>query len=197
EEFPDGVAVAETHERVLTPGRVAILDAGGQYVDLVRKAVERQGVPADILPLHTPREELEVAYSAVVISGSPASSPQADAPQPDPALWESPLPVLGICYGMQAMAMHHGGRVAKNAIREDGRVTTRVDTGHPLFKGNRGDFSALFTHGDFVVAVADGFTAIGQHTLSDGATAYSAIARGNKIGVQFHPEVFDDTPEGY
>jgi GMP synthase (glutamine-hydrolysing) len=177
--------------------RVAVLDAGGQYVDLVKKAVERQGVPADVLPLQTPREDLESSYTAVIISGSPASSHEAEAPQPDTNLWDSDLPILGICYGMQAMAVAHGGKVVKNAIREDGRVTTSVDTTHPLFKGNKKDFTGLFTHGDFVTDVPEGFEAIGQHTLSDGSTAYSAIASGNKIGVQFHPEVFDDTPEGY
>jgi GMP synthase (glutamine-hydrolysing) len=177
--------------------RVAILDAGGQYVDLVRKAVERQGIPADVLPLGTPRDKIEGKYGAIIISGSPASSHAEAAPQPDPDIWKSPLPLLGICYGMQAMVMAHGGEVAKNAIREDGRVLTQVDNKQPLFKGIKKDFTGLFTHGDFVKKVPDGFTVLGSHKLSDGSTSYSSIARGNKLGVQFHPEVFDDTPEGY
>lgn len=197
EQLAESMSITERQEVLRPQNRVAVLDAGGQYVDLVQKAVERQGVPADVLSLQTPREDLEANYTAVVISGSPASSHEAEAPQPDPNLWDSNLPILGICYGMQAMAVVHGGHVVKNAIREDGRVTTSVDITHPLFTGNKKDFTGLFTHGDFVTEVAEGFTAIGQHTLSDGTPAYSAIARGNKIGVQFHPEVFDDTPEGY
>src|SRR4051794_11672706 len=130
--------------------RVAVLDAGGQYVDLVRKAVERQGIPADVLPLDSLLNKIEGAYGAIIISGSPASSHAEAAPQPDPAIWRSKLPLLGICYGMQAMVVAHGGDVAKNAIREDGRVTTGVDVSHPLFKGVKKDFTALFTHGDFV-----------------------------------------------
>ncbi len=177
--------------------RVAILDAGGQYVDLVRKAVERQGIPADVLPLSTPRQKIEGTYGAIIISGSPASSHAEAAPQPDPGIWESPLPLLGICYGMQAMVTAHGGQVAKNAIREDGRVTTQVDVSHLIFTGIKKDFTGLFTHGDFVKTLPEGFGVLGSHKLSDGSTAYSAIARDNKIGVQFHPEVFDDTPEGY
>lgn len=177
--------------------RVAVLDAGGQYVDLVRKAIERQGIPADVLPLNTPREQVEGAYGAIIISGSPASSHAEAAPQPDPGIWQSSLPLLGICYGMQAMVVAHGGAVAKNAIREDGRVTTGVDVSHPIFEGVKKDFTGLFTHGDFVKTIPDGFHVLGSHTLSDGSTAYSAIAKDNKIGVQFHPEVFDDTPEGY
>jgi GMP synthase (glutamine-hydrolysing) len=55
----------------------------------------------------------------------------------------------------------------------------------------------LFTHGDFVKSIPEGYTVLGSHKLSDGSTAYSSIAKDNKIGVQFHPEVFDDTPQGY
>jgi GMP synthase (glutamine-hydrolysing) len=180
-----------------SPNRVAILDAGGQYVDLVRKAVQRQGIPADVLPLDTPREKIEDTYGAIIISGSPASSHEETAPQPDPSIWESQLPLLGICYGMQAMVIAYGGTVIKNAIREDGRVTTKVDTTHPIFKGLKKELTGLFTHGDFVKTIPEGFMTLGKHTLPDGTTAYSSIAKDNKIGVQFHPEVFDDTPEGY
>ncbi len=180
-----------------TLNRVAILDAGGQYVDLVRKAIERQGIPANVLPLSTSRADIEGTYGAIIISGSPASAHEETAPQPSPDIWNSPLPLLGICYGMQAMAVAHGARVDKKAIREDGRITTQVDTRHPLFTGIKRDFTGLFTHGVFVKSIPEGFAVLGSHLLSDGATAYSAIGRGNKIGVQFHPEVFDDTPEGY
>lgn len=177
--------------------RVALLDAGGQYVDLVRKAIERQGMPVDVLPLATPAGQIEGKYGAVVISGSPASSHSEGAPQPHESLWSSPLPILGICYGMQAMAVAHGGKVIKNAIREDGRILTQVDNTHPIFKGVKKDFTALFTHGDFVDKIPSGWQILGEHKLSDGATSYSSIAKDNKIGVQFHPEVFDDTPQGY
>lgn len=177
--------------------RVAILDAGGQYVDLVRKAVERQGIPADVLPLDTALDKIEGKYGAIIISGSPASSHEETAPQPDPSIWGSRLPLLGICYGMQAMVVAHGGQVAKNAIREDGRVVTEVDTTHPLYSGIKKDFMGLFTHGDFVKTLPSDFEILGSHLLSDGSVAYSSVAYGNNLGVQFHPEVFDDTPEGY
>src|ERR1035437_8690908 len=179
------------------PNRVAVLDAGGQYVDLVRKAVERQGIPADVLPLDTGLDKIEGKYGAIFIPGSPASSHQEEAPQPDPSIWGSQLPLLGICYGMQAMVVAHGGQVAKNAIREDGRVVTEGDTTHPLFNGIKKDFMGLFTHGDFVKSLPPDFEILGSHWLSDRSVAYSAVAYGNKLGVQFHPEVFDDTPEGY
>lgn len=166
-------------------------------MDLVRKAVERQGIPADILPLNTKLDELERDYGAIIISGSPASSHAEGAPEPDKEIWQTNLPILGICYGMQAMVTAHGGAVAKNAIREDGRVTTQIDPAHPIFKGIKKNFTGLFTHGDFVKAIPKDYRIIGSHKLSDGSRAYSAIAKGQMIGVQFHPEVFDDTPEGY
>jgi GMP synthase (glutamine-hydrolysing) len=177
--------------------RVAVLDAGGQYVDLVKKAAMRLGYPADVLPLDTPLGKLEGKYQAIIISGSPANPHQTDVPMPDTELWKSKLPILGICYGLQAMVLAGGGKVAQKPIREDGRVTTQVDTTHPLFQGTKADFTGLFTHGVFVTEVPADFSVIGSHHLSDGSTGYSAIAKGNRVGVQFHPEVFDDTPEGY
>lgn len=176
---------------------VAILDAGGQYVDLVKKACERLGYPAVVLPLDTPAAELKKRYKALIISGSPASSQEVDAPMPDGGVWELDMPVLGICYGLHAMVSLLGGEVVRGTSRQDGRVVTKVDTKHPLFAGTKASFSALFTHGNFVSRVPEGFKTIGQHGLGNGTTVYSAIARGNIVGVQFHPEVFDDTPEGY
>lgn len=178
------------------PAAVAVLDAGGQYVDLVRKASERLGYPAIVLPLDTPADQLTRNYKAIIISGSPANSHETTAPMPDPAVWDSGLPILGICYGMQAIANSFGGKVERGFARQDGRVTTKVNNKHPLFKDTKAEQTALFTHGNFVTRVPQGFKIIGRHMLGE-QTAYSAIARGNIVGVQFHPEVFDDTPEGY
>lgn len=125
------------------PTRVAVLDAGGQYVDLVQKAVERRGFPAEVMPLDTPIELLE-SLDAVVISGSPAnSSGTEEVPMPDPRLWESTIPTLGICFGMQAMAKAFGGEVSKGVIREDGQVETVVNIDHPLFSGTKKEQVAL------------------------------------------------------
>ncbi len=164
---------------------------------MVKKAAQRLGYPATVLPLNTPVAELEKTYKAIVISGSPANPDSTDIPMPDPELWKSNLPIFGICFGMQAMALAAGGQAVKGAVREDGRVTTKVDTSHPLFHGTKEDFTGLFTHGIFVTKVPKPFRIIGQHRLSTSERAISAIAHGNKVGVQFHPEVFDDTPEGY
>jgi len=177
--------------------RVAILDAGGQYVDLVVKAVQRLGFEAVLLPIGTSADELANNYGAVIMSGSPASSHAQDAPQPDPELWHKDIKYLGVCYGMQAMAVALGGTVVKGKQREDGRTKTTVDTSHRLFHDTKSEQVALFTHGDFVIALPENVQALGGHELSDGTHVFSAMARGNFVGVQFHPEVFEDTPEGY
>jgi GMP synthase (glutamine-hydrolysing) len=185
------------HGKSTARTRVAILDAGGQYVDLVVKAVERLGYEAQLLPIDTAADILANDYGAVIMSGSPASSHEEAAPAPDPKLWQQDIKFLGVCYGMQAMALALGGKVEKGKQREDGRTKTKVDTTHRLFSDTKSEQVALFTHGDFVTKLADDVTPLGGHELSDGTHVYSAIARGDFVGVQFHPEVFEDTPEGY
>jgi GMP synthase (glutamine-hydrolysing) len=175
---------------------VAVLDAGGQYVDLVKKSVERLGFRAAVLPLDTPAEELANEFKALIISGSPANSQEQEAPMPDSDIWALNLPTLGICYGMQAMVSQLGGKVERGLARQDGRVKTIVETSHPLFHDTKSEQSALFTHGNFVTEIPEGFDVIGKHSLGE-MTVNSAIVNGNLVGVQFHPEVFDDTPEGY
>ncbi len=177
--------------------RVAILDAGAQYVDLIQRACFRQGYAADILPLDTPFAAIEDHYGAFFVSGGPANSHLENAPMPDPGLWQTKKGVMGICYGQHAMAMALGGCVEPGAQRQDGAIKTKVDTKHPLFGRIKQDITALFTHGDFVTQLPEGFQTIGQHQLSNGQNVISAMAKDNFAAVQFHPEVFDDTPFGY
>lgn len=200
----------EPEELLRNPGivmdrkTVSILDCGGQYTELVLKACERQGYHAVIYPHDTPAEQLADA-GALIIAGSPGNAHEVDAPMPDPNIWELPMAKLGICFGMHAMAIRFGGKLERGQRRQDGRVATNVNTDHPLFKMTKPKTTGLFTHGNFVTKVPEGFEVIGSHTieLANEAgqpveqTVVSAIARGNVVGVQFHPEVFDDTPDGY
>jgi len=174
------------------------LDAGAQYVDLIQKASERQGFPTVVLPIDTPFEKLPDSTEAVIVSGGPSSSHTEGAPMPDPALWEqNTIPTFNICYGMQAFALSSGGSVSARGYRSDSRHTTNLDVAQPIFKGIRAETQALFTHGDFVDEVADSVKIIGEHTAQSGDRVISALARGPHICVQFHPEVTDDTPQGY
>jgi GMP synthase (glutamine-hydrolysing) len=194
---PDGSELSLDHEVLRPIARIGILDAGAQYVDLIQKACTRLGYPADILPLDTPFETIENAYSAFIISGGPSSSHTDGDPMPDPAIWGTSKGVLGICKGEQAMAVALGGEVQTLPTRQEGTITTHVKTEHPLFNRTKSDVNALFTHGDFVTEVPEGFVVIGEHELADGQRVISAMAKENFAAVQFHPEVFDDTPQGY
>ncbi len=178
--------------------RVIILDAGAQYVDLIHKAVERHGFPARILPLNTPLKSLPKSTEAIIVSGGPRSTHHADAPMPDQNIWEQDtVPTFNICYGMQAFARAHGGVVSTRPYRNDSRITTEVTTTHPLFTGVRTQTQALFTHGDFVDSVGPNVTIIGEHRAANGDHVISALTRGPHVAVQFHPEVTDDTPQGF
>lgn len=179
------------------PLRVAILDAGAQYVDMIKKACQRHGFPAEVVPIDTNYDELSLRCEAIIVSGGPASSHQEGSPMPDLRVWQGDIPTLNICYGMQAMALAHGGSVSTRDYGQDGRQPTKVDQSHPLFAGIRQETTALFTHGDFVDSAPEDFDIIGQHSALNGDQIISAIAKGIHVGVQFHPEVFDDTPQGY
>lgn len=173
------------------PSRIGVLDFGGQYVDLIKKAVERHGYPADILPFTTAAEQLKGTYGALVLSGSP------DELMPDEGIWGS-MPILGICHGLHCAITAYGGHVGAREVRQDGRIKTNVDTKTALFQGVKEKQTALFTHGKFVNVVPPGFEVIGWHELEDGSEVISAVeGPDNYVGVQFHPEVFDDTPEGF
>src|SRR5688572_15535589 len=111
--------IAISHEALVASDRVAVLDCGGQYIDLVQKACVRLGFPADVLPHDTIFNDLS-GYKAVIVSGSPGNSQEGTSPLPDPELWESDMPILGICFGMQAMAQAQGGVVERGEARQDG-----------------------------------------------------------------------------
>ena len=178
--------------------QIVVLDAGAQYVDLILKASERQGFPTIILPINTPFDELPRTTKAVIVSGGPNSSHTEGAPMPDPQLWkQDKIPTFNICYGMQAFALSAGGRVSSRAYRADGRQLTTLDTTHPLFTGIRAETQALFTHGDFVDNISSNVNIVGQHKAANGDQIISAIAQGPHVCVQFHPEVSDDTPQGF
>lgn len=177
---------------------VAILDAGAQYVDMIKKAAERHGFPSRIYPINTPLGDLPTAVRAIIVSGGPSSSNEEGAPMPDTKIWEqNDIPTFNVCYGMQALAQHGGGSVGQRSYREDGRHVTTVDTTHPLFSGVKEQTQALFTHGDFINSVPDDVAVLGSHIVEDEQVISAIQYKQKHVAVQFHPEVFDDTPQGY
>ena len=145
------------------------------------------------MPGTTPWAELRTRRpSGVVLSGGPASVYDPGAPQVDPELLHSGVPVLGICYGMQLIAHHLGGEVASASRREYGPALLAVDDPGQLFAGLPAELPVWMSHGDNVVRLPAGF-----HSLASSSNApFAAFGNGAGIvGIQFHPEVHH-TPQG-
>ncbi len=168
---------------------VIILDFGSQYTQLIARRVREAGVYCEILPYNTPAHTIKARKpKGLILSGSPASVYQADAPRPDADLLESVAsPILGICYGFQILAADLGGEVKASPNREFGYARLKViDESSELFKGLLREMDVWMSHGDQVTTVPTGFrlTAL----TDDALNAVENTERGI-FGVQFHPEV--------
>jgi GMP synthase (glutamine-hydrolysing) len=163
--------------------RVAILDAGGQLTKSIDRNIRNLGVQSDVFPINTPFEDIE-DYAARVISGGPESVYTEGAPRPDPRIFEDGKPVLGICYGMQLMNQHFGGKVT-NVGGSFGQAGINIDVNNNLFAGLEESQKVLLTHGDSVTEVAPGFSEVAR---SNGMIAAIADGKRKNYGVQFHPE---------
>lgn len=173
--------------------KIAILDCGAQYTKVIDRRIRELQVATEIFPLDVSPERLqEGGFSGVILSGGPFSVYDADAPPYHPGLFELSLPILGICYGMQLMNRHFGGRVQAASRKEYGETDIQVDCSAPLFTGLGAVQRVLMSHGDSVAELAPGFCAIGN---SNGTLAAIMHAEKRRYGVQFHPEV-DLTEQG-
>jgi GMP synthase (glutamine-hydrolysing) len=179
------------HEKIL------IVDFGSQVTQLIARRVREAGVYSEIAPF----QNAEAAFKAlkpkaVILSGGPASVTGADTPRAPDILFSSGVPVLGICYGEQAMCAQLGGRVEPASEREFGRAELEVTAPCALFEGiwRVGDKDQVWmSHGDKVTELPPGFEAV----AISGNAPYAAIADESRhyYGVQFHPEVVH-TPKG-
>src|SRR3954454_16685356 len=173
---------------------VLVLDFGGQYSQLIARRVRECGVFSELLPHTVPEEEIRRRQPrGLVLSGGPASVYAEGAPKLRPELLELGIPVLGICYGMQAMALELGGRVQGAEVGEFGRTDLRVLEPGRLLAGLPADQSCWMSHRDTVFEPPPGFTALASSPASPVA-ALEAPERG-LYGIQFHPEVVH-TPHG-
>src|SRR5438309_4676033 len=173
---------------------IAVLDFGGQYVQLIARRVRESRVYCEIFPHDVSAEELAArGVIGVILSGGPASVYDADAPQVDPRILDGRFPVLGICYGMHLMAnVLRGGEVVAEGKREFGPATVTVQDRSGIFDGLGESERAWMSHGDSVRALPDGFHAV----ASTDRLAAAAMSDGlRRFGVQFHPEVAH-TPHG-
>jgi GMP synthase (glutamine-hydrolysing) len=173
---------------------VVVLDYGGQYSQLIARRVRECGVFSELLPHHVGAEEVARRKpKGLILSGGPASVYAEDAPKLDPQLLELGIPVLGICYGMQLLALRLGGRVEGAEVGEFGRSQLTVNDPGRLLAGLPAEQSCWMSHRDTVFAAPPGFRALASSTESPVA-AFESEERG-VYGIQFHPEVVH-TPYG-
>jgi GMP synthase (glutamine-hydrolysing) len=173
---------------------IIVLDFGSQYSRLIARRVRESQVYCEILPHDTPWSAIAARRPrGFILSGGPASVYDAGAPRCDPQVFHSDLPVLGLCYGMQLMALELGGRVAPAREREYGPADLQIADHTALFSGLPDTTRVWMSHGDRVEAAPPGFRPLA-------ATANSPLAAfgnaGGIIGIQFHPEVAHTTHGG-
>lgn len=174
------------------PERIAVLDFGAQYNQLITRRVREAGVFSELLPYNAPLSRIRGdALSGVILSGGPDSAYWEDAKRCDPGVFELGVPVLGVCYGMQLMAQQLGGRVGEAPVREFGRTAIRFAKS-PLFAGVDSE-TVWMTHNDAVLALPQGFRTIAA-TEHCPIAAFADDAR-RLYGIQFHAEVAH-TPQG-
>ena len=167
---------------------VAVLDFGAQYGQLIARRVRDLNVYSEIVPCDISADELrEMAPSALILSGGPASVYAEDAPRVDPAIFELGVPVLGFCYGHQITAVTLGGKVAHSEIGEYGPATIERDHDSVLFNSTPLKQTVWMSHRDSVCEVPEGFTV----TASTDVCPVAAMENAERkiYTTQFHPEV--------
>ena len=167
---------------------VIVVDFGAQYAQLIARRVREAHVYSEIVAHTTSAEEiLGRRPAALILSGGPSSIYEPGAPSIDTRLLHAGVPVLGICYGFQAMVRALDGEVARTDRREYGRTKVTVDEGSRLFEGQPALQEVWMSHGDAVVALGEGL----RPTASSDETPVAAFEStdGTLFGVQWHPEV--------
>jgi GMP synthase (glutamine-hydrolysing) len=167
---------------------IVILDFGSQYTQLIARRIREQNVFSAVLPCTASLAEIQ-AYKpiGIVLSGGPCSVYDADAPPADVKVLGLGVPVLGICYGLQFITHHLGGKVRSAEKREYGHAEVSiVDDKNPLFESLPADLTVWMSHGDEALELPPGF-----HLTAKTANAVAGIANPEKRiwAVQFHPEV--------
>ena len=176
---------------------VLILDFGSQVTQLIARRVRENGVYCEIHPFNKAEQALaSLNPRAIILSGGPASVTASDGPKAPDSIFDLSIPILGICYGQQAMCTQLGGTVEPSDEKEFGRAELEITSDCALFEGlwQVGERQqGWMSHSDTVFALPDGFHAVG---VSENAP-YAAIADDDRkfYAVQFHPEVVH-TPGG-
>ncbi|TVQ33205.1 MAG: glutamine-hydrolyzing GMP synthase [Wenzhouxiangella sp.] len=176
--------------------RILILDFGSQYTQLIARRVREIGVYSEILPFDADEAHIrDFGASGIILSGGPESVGFEDSPRIPPLVFELGVPLLGICYGMQAMAVHFGGAVSASDEKEFGYAEVALDQAGELLTGiedridtqGRALLEVWMSHGDKVTALPEGFSTL--CTTPSAPIAGMADDSRHYYGLQFHPEV--------
>ncbi|MBQ4279761.1 MAG: glutamine-hydrolyzing GMP synthase [Rikenellaceae bacterium] len=171
--------------------KILILDFGSQYTQLIARRVRELNVYCEIHP-YNKRPALDASIKGVILSGSPYSVRDKDAPQIDLSEIKGRLPLLGVCYGAQYLAQHFGGEVEPSKTREYGRAMLSLgDVSNPLLKHLSPRTQVWMSHGDTITRIPERFRIIAS-TDDVHAAAYQVDGE-QTWGIQFHPEVFHST----
>lgn len=171
--------------------KILILDFGSQYTQLIARRVRELNVYCEIYPFnHFPPPDKNV--KGVILSGSPSSVRDTNAPQPDLLLIKSKMPLLGVCYGAQYLAHNYGGEVLPSDTREYGRANlVYIDNEDPLFNGLTHGTQVWMSHGDTIARIPENYRIIGS--TADVRIGAFHIDDESTWGIQFHPEVYHTT----
>ena len=169
-------------------GPVLVVDFGAQYAQLIARRVREAGVYSELVPHSMPVDEiLAKDPKAIILSGGPASVFEPSAPTIDTKVFESGVPVLGICYGFQVMAYELGGKVDKAALGEYGKTSATIDDADGILADSPAEQTTWMSHGVAVEQAPAGFEVL-AHT--EGAPVAAMADESRKLyGVQWHPEV--------
>lgn len=167
---------------------IVILDFGSQYTQLIARRIREANIYSEILPFNVSIEEIKKHNpKGIIFSGGPSSVYEPDAPKPDKKVFELGLPILGICYGLQLITDHFGGKVVKAERHEYGRAELEILNHEDLFNNIPNNIHVWMSHGDRVLELPGGFEPIARTYNAP----FAAITNKEKKiwGVQFHPEV--------
>ncbi|MCH8850385.1 MAG: glutamine-hydrolyzing GMP synthase [Chloroflexi bacterium] len=187
----DGATADAPEPAPARPETVVVLDFGSQYSMLIARRIRECNVYCELLPHDAPQEQVEkLRPRAFILSGGPASVYDEGAPRVPDYVFESGLPVLGICYGMHAMAQQLGGKVTSGSAKEYGHAVVhrsdRTDTSSALFEGLPASLPVWMSHGDRIVQLPPGFQSL---AYSDNTPIAVMGNDDGYLGLQFHPEV--------
>ncbi|MDP3915924.1 MAG: glutamine-hydrolyzing GMP synthase [Bacteroidota bacterium] len=171
--------------------KILILDFGSQYTQLIGRRVRELNVYCEIYPFnHFPA--IDETVKGVILSGSPSSVRDANAPKPDLSFIKGKLPLLGVCYGAQYLAHYFGGEVMPSDSREYGRAKLGfVDSANVLFKNISEHTQVWMSHGDTIERLPENYKVIASTADVDKAAFH--IEGEQTFGIQFHPEVYHTT----